>query len=105
MSAAGSQYLASTLLVMPRSRDPHADDVRRAALRRRVDRLKVASWAVAAGAWLALWTLVTGAVAGTAAPPSLPALSRQESPTVDLFGQGSRLGASSGTPVLRSSGS
>jgi hypothetical protein len=105
MRAAGSQHLAPNLLSMPRSRDPHADGARRAALQRRVDRLKVVAWAAAAGTWLALWSLVSGAVAGTAAAPSVPAASRQESPTVDLFGQGSTLGTGSGTPVLRSSGS
>lgn len=90
---------------MPRSRDPHADDARRAALQRRVDRLKVASWALAAGGWLALWALVTGAVASTAATSTIPAANGPQSQTIDLFGGGSTLGVGTGTAVLRSSGS
>jgi hypothetical protein len=81
-------------------------DPRHAALQRRIDRLKVATWAATAGALLALWALVNGAVAGTtAATPSQPATSGQESGATDLFGGGSTLGTGSSTPVLRSHGS
>ena len=60
--------------------------MRRTALEQRVYRLKVAALAVAAGAWLALWALVTGAVAGTAAAPSMPAASGEQTQATDLFG-------------------
>lgn len=91
---------------MTPTRDHQTPDPRRAALQRRIDRLKVAAWAAAVGAWLALWMLVSGAVAGTtAATPAQPAASGQESGTTDLFGRGSTLGTGSGTPILRSHGS
>jgi uncharacterized membrane protein YccF (DUF307 family) len=90
---------------MTRSRDLRTDVARRTALENRLARLKVAAWAVVAGAWLALWALVSGAVAGTATTPSVPAVSGQENQAIDLFGQGSTLGVGSGTPVLRSNGS
>jgi hypothetical protein len=91
---------------MTRSRRLPADDPHRAALRRRVARLKVAAWAAAAGVWLALWTLVGGSVAGTTTvTPAPPAANGQESGATDLFGAGSTLGAGSSTPVLRSHGS
>jgi hypothetical protein len=77
----------------------------RSALQRRVARLKLASWAGVAGAWLALWALVSGAVAGTAAAPSVPTASGQQSQATDLFGDGSTLGVGSGAPILRSHGS
>lgn len=79
--------------------------MRRTALEQRVYRLKVAALAVAAGASLALWALVSGAVAGTAAAPSMPAASGEQSQATDLFGNGSTLGAGSGKPVIRSHGS
>jgi len=90
---------------MTRSRDLGADAHRRPALDARLARLKVGAWAIVAGAWLALWALVTGAVAGTAGAAALPAASSQESQTIDLFGQGSTLGTTPVTPVLRSHGS
>jgi hypothetical protein len=89
---------------MSRSRSD-ADAARRADLEGRLARLKVVVWAGVAGAWLALWALVSGAVAGTAPAPSTPAASNEQQQTTDLFGAGSTLGVGSGTPVLRSSGS
>jgi hypothetical protein len=86
--------------------DQRRDDPRRAALQRRIDRLKLAAWAAAAGAWLALWALVSGAAGvTTAATSAQPAASGQESGVTDLFGGGSTLGTGSSTPVLRSHGS
>jgi hypothetical protein len=91
---------------MTRILDEAPHDARRAALKRRIDRLKVVTWAATAGAGLALWAIVSGAVADTtAATPSQPATSGQESGTTDLFGGGSTLGTGSSTPVLRSHGS
>lgn len=91
---------------MTPTRDHQPPDPRRAALQRRIDRLKVAAWTATVGAWLALWTLVSGAAAGTiAATPAQPAASGQESGTTDLFRGGSTLGTGSGTPILRSHGS
>jgi hypothetical protein len=91
---------------MTSCRHQRPDEFRRAALQRRIDRLKVAAWAAAAGAWLALWTLVSGATAGTiAATSAQSAPSGQESGVTDLFGGGSTLGSGSSTPVLRSHGS
>ena len=81
------------------------DAARRAALERRLARLKVAAWAIVAGAWLALWSLVTGAVAVTISPTTAPVASGQESPTIDLFGQGSTLGTTPDAPLLQSHGS
>jgi hypothetical protein len=89
---------------MIRSRDVDPD-IRRTALQRRVDRLKVAAWAVVAGAWLGLWALVSGAVAGTATAPSVPTASGEQSQATDLFGSGSTLGVGEGTPIVRSHGS
>jgi uncharacterized membrane protein YccF (DUF307 family) len=90
---------------MTRSGDLSADEARRAALAARLARLKVAAWTVVAGAWLALWALVSGVVAGTTTAASLPAATGQEAQSIDLFGQGSTLGTTSDTPVLRSHGS
>jgi hypothetical protein len=90
---------------MTRSRDLSADEARRAALAARLARLKVAAWTVVAGAWLALWALVSGVVASTTTAASLPATTGQEARTVDLFGRGSTLGTTQDTPVLRSHGS
>ena len=81
-----------------------ADAARKAALEWRIARLKVALWAGLAAAWLGLWALVSGAVAGTAAA-SVPVTSNQQDQATDLFGAGSTLGVGTGTPVLRSSGS
>jgi uncharacterized membrane protein YccF (DUF307 family) len=89
---------------MTRSRSAAPDPARRAALDARLARLKVAAWALVAGAWLALWSLVSGAVAVTTAA-TVPQVSSQQGQTVDLFGQGSSLGTTSVTPVLRSHGS
>ena len=81
------------------------DGARKAALEGRLARLKVTAWAVVAGGWLALWAIVSGSVAGTSHVPVAPATSGVESTTVDLFGQGSTLGTTSGRPVLQSHGS
>lgn len=90
---------------MTRSRTLGAGVARRAALEERLARLKIAAWAVVAGTWLALWALVTGAVAGTSQAPAPTAASGVESPAIDLFGQGSTLGTTSDRPVLQSHGS
>jgi len=92
---------------MTPSRDLRADEPQRAALRQRVARLKMAAWAAAAGVWLTLWSLVGGSVAGTttAIPSASPATRSEQGGTPDLFGNGSTLGDSSSTPVLRSHGS
>ena len=90
---------------MTRSQRFGADTARRAALEGRLARLKVTAWAVVAGGWLALWALVSGAVAQTSQVPSTPSASGQESPSIDLFGQGSTLGTTPDAPVLRSHGS
>ena len=105
---------------MTRPRSAAPDPARRAALDARLARLKVASWALVAGAWLALWSLVSGAVAVTTAA-TVPPGSSQQRQTVDLFAQGpsqdpsqdpsqgssegSSLGTTTVTPVLQSSGS
>jgi len=101
---------------MTRPRSAAPDPARRAALDARLARLKVASWALVAGAWLALWSLVSGAVAVTTAA-TVPPGSSQQRQTVDLFAQGASPGPSQGssqgsslgtttvTPVLQSSGS
>jgi len=85
-------------------RGARADAARRAALERRLARLKVATLALTAGAWLALWALVSGALPGTT-QAAAPAGSAQESQTIDLFGGGSTLGTTPDAPVLRSRGS
>ena len=90
---------------MTRSRTVGADAARRAALEGRLARLKVVAWAAVAGGWLALWALVSGAVAGTVPAPAVPAASGVESPSIDLFGQGSTLGTTADRPVLQSHGS
>jgi hypothetical protein len=90
---------------MTRPREVSADAARRAALHTRLGRLKVAAWAVVAGASLGLWALVSGAVADISPAASVPAASGQESQSVDLFGSGSTLGTTSDTPVLQSHGS
>ncbi len=82
-----------------------ADIARKAAIEWRIARLKVAVWAGVAGAWLALWALVSGAVAVTTTVPAVPSASNEQSQATDLFGQGSTLGLGTGTPVLRSNGS
>jgi hypothetical protein len=101
---------------MAPSRSTAPDIARRAALDARLARLKVAAWTLVAGAWLALWALVSGAVAVTTAATVPPGSSQQRQP-VDLFGQdssqgsaqgssqGSSLGTTSVTPVLQSHGS
>jgi hypothetical protein len=101
---------------MTRPRSAAPDPARRAALDARLARLKVASWALVAGAWLALWSLVSGAVAVTTAA-TVPPGSSQQRQTVDLFAQGASPGPSQGssqgsslgtttvTPVLQSNGS
>jgi hypothetical protein len=91
---------------MTPTRDHPAHNPPHTPLQRRIHSLKVAAWAATAGIWLALWTLVSGAVAGTTAPtPAQPAASGQESGATDLFSGGSTLGTGSSTPVLRSHGS
>ena len=80
------------------------DAARQLALEKRLKRLKFVAGAGVVGTWLALWSLVSGTVAGTAATP-LPQAAGQEQQSADFFAQGSRLGAGSGTPVLRSNGS
>lgn len=82
-----------------------SDAARRAALEGRLARLKVTAWAVVVGGWLALWALVSGAVAQTSQVPSTQPASGQEIPNIDLFGQGSTLGTTSDRPVLQSHGS
>ncbi|HEY8772307.1 MAG TPA: hypothetical protein VIM66_03955 [Candidatus Limnocylindria bacterium] len=101
---------------MTRPRSAAPDPARRAVLDARLARLKVASWALVAGAWLALWSLVSGAVAVTTAA-TVPPGSSQQRQTVDLFAQGASPGPSQGssqgsslgtttvTPVLQSNGS
>jgi len=90
---------------MSQSREVGADAARKAVLHERLARLKVATWALVAGSWLALWALVSGAVAGTPQAPHTPTTSGQETQTIDLFGQGSTLGTTSDAPVLQSHGS
>jgi hypothetical protein len=85
--------------------DAGADAARKAALEWRIARLKVVLWAGLSAAWLGLWALVSGAVAGTTTPASVPVTSSRQTQATDLFGAGSTLGVGTGTPVLRSSGS
>jgi hypothetical protein len=89
---------------MANLRHGRANDAHRFALDARLRRLKMTATAAAAGICLGLWALVAGGVAGSSSASSLS--TPPAGPIVDFFGSnGSSIGTTDQTPVLRSHGS